>query len=322
MAKILVYADEMGVVEELLGQAQQAKEQGFAEVATAVFGAAPTSEQIAQLGQWGADTIYTITDPALVSYHPEPYTDALAGLIRETAPDLVLVGATKRGLEISGRAAERLDLGLASWCVGFDYDPQTAVVTADCMIYTGLGKNTYRINSHPALVTVAPGTFRPRPGARQPQVVALTVPISEPVMQVLENNEKAESGRRLQDAPVIVDVGQGVRERDDLRLAEELAGLLNGQVACSRPISSERDWFPEWLGLSGLKLAPDLCLTLGISGSIQHVIGIRDSRLIAAVNNDPGAGIFAQADYGVVADLYEFVPALMDALKARSIQKA
>jgi electron transfer flavoprotein alpha subunit len=107
-------------------------------------------------------------------------------------------------------------------------------------------------------------------------------------------------------------------KREDLELAESLASLLGGQVACTRPISSERDWFPEWLGLSGKKLSPDLCITLGVSGAIQHVIGIRDSKIIVAVNKDEGAGIFMQADYGVVADLYEFVPVLIEALRARS----
>jgi electron transfer flavoprotein alpha subunit len=322
MAKILVYSEEMGVLEELLGKANAAKSQGFDEVLTAVFGSPPSTEQLAEMGTWGADLIYTIQDPALESYHPETYTDALTGLILEAKPDLVLIGATKRGLEISGRAAERLGLGLASWCMDFSFDSQTNDVTAECMIYTGLGKKTYRIHSHPALATVAPGTFRPQAQPdNQAKVVDITVPISEPVLQVLENNEKAETGRRLQDAPVVVDVGQGVRERSDLAMVEELAQLLDGQVACSRPVSSERDWFPEWLGLSGLKLAPDLCITLGISGSIQHVIGIRDSEVIVAVNNDEGAGIFAQADYGVAADLYDFVPAFMNALKTRGIYK-
>lgn len=324
MAKILVYSEENGVLEELLGKAQAAKQQGFGEVVTAVFSADPLPDElVAQLGAWGAETVHHVKHPDLVSYHPETYTDALAGVIREAQPDLVLVGATKRGLEISGRAAERLGLGVASWCTDFEFESPTKTVTADCMIYTGLGKNTYRISSHPAVATVAPGTFRPQeiPG-NQAQVIATTVPISEPALQVLENNEKGEAGRRLQDAPVIVDVGQGVREREDLRMVENLADMLGGQVACSRPISSERDWFPEWLGLSGLKLAPDLCIALGISGSIQHMIGIRDSDIIVAINSDEGAGIFPQADYGVVADLYEFVPVLVDALQSRSIEKA
>jgi len=95
--------------------------------------------------------------------------------------------------------------------------------------------------------------------------------------------------------------------------------MLDGQLACSRPIASDRDWFPEWLGLSGAKIKPELCLTVGVSGAIQHIVGIRDSHLIAAVNTDEGAAIFSQADYGVVADLYEFIPALMERIKARSI---
>ena len=101
-----------------------------------------------------------------------------------------------------------------------------------------------------------------------------------------------------------------------------MADLLDGQLACSRPIASDRDWFPEWLGLSGAKIKPELCLTVGVSGAIQHIVGIRDSRIIAAVNNDEGAAIFAQADYGVVADLYEFVPALIERIKARGIRPA
>jgi electron transfer flavoprotein alpha subunit len=319
MSMILVYSEEMAVLEELLGKAQQAVAAGaFEQAAATFFGGEPST----QLGEWGADIVYVVPAPELRSYHPETFTDALAGVIAQAQPDLVLVGATKRGLEVSGRAAERLNLGVASWCIDFTRDPQTKTITADCMIYTGVGKNTYRIDSHPVLATVAPGTFRPQPTAgKTAEVINLSVSVNPPVLQVLENKEKAEAGRRLQDAPVIVDVGQGVREKSDLALVHELADLLGGQVACSRPVSSERDWFPEWLGLSGLKLSPDLCITLGVSGSIQHMIGIRDSHLIVAVNNDEGAGIFSQADYGVKADLYEFVPVFIAALKARSVTK-
>ena len=121
---------------------------------------------------------------------------------------------------------------------------------------------------------------------------------------------------------MIVDVGQGMKEKADLVMAEELAALFEGQVACTRPVSSERDWFPDWLGLSGKRIHADLCVTLGVSGSIQHVVGIRDAKTIVAVNNDENAGIFSQADYGVVADLHEFVPAFITALRAHSAKLA
>jgi electron transfer flavoprotein alpha subunit len=322
MSKLFVYSEEAAVLQELLGKARQAAaEQGFDQVVTAVFGIT-AADNAAAWGEWGADVVHTVAEADLDTYHPESYTDALAGIIQQVEPDLVLVGATKRGLEVSGRVAERLGLGAVSWCVDFSFDQASKTVTAVCLIYTGMGQNSYHIDTHPALATVAPGTFQPEmtPG-RTAEVVATTVAVNPRRLRVLENNEKAEAGRRLQDAPVIVDVGQGVRAREDLALAEELAKLLSGQVACTRPISSERDWFPEWLGLSGLKLSPDICFTLGVSGSIQHVIGIRDSKLIVAVNNDESAGIFSQADYGVQADLYQFVPALIAAIKARSIHK-
>lgn len=324
MAKILVFSEELAVLDELLGQARRAADAGeFDQVEAAVLGAGGTNEPPTLMGEWGADVVYAVDAPELGAYHPETYTDALAEVIRHSGPDLILIGATKRGLEVGGRVAERLDLGAVSWGTDFRRDPQSGAIIVEGMIYTGVGKNTYRIDSLPALVTVAPGTFRPQHVAgRQAEMVSLSAPIRQPVLRVLENKEKAEAGRRLQDAPVIVDVGQGVRERSDLDMAQQLADLLGGQVACSRPVSSERDWFPEWLGLSGLKLSPDLCITLGISGSIQHMIGIRDSEIIVAVNSDEGAGIFTQADYGVKADLYEFVPAFMDALKARLVTKA
>jgi electron transfer flavoprotein alpha subunit len=127
---------------------------------------------------------------------------------------------------------------------------------------------------------------------------------------------------RLEEAKTVVDVGQGVKAKEDLALIETMAALLDGQLACSRPVASDRDWFPEWLGLSGKKVAPELCLTVGVSGAIQHIVGIRDAHRIVAVNNDEGAGIFSQADYGIVADLYEFLPALQARLKARGARPA
>ncbi|MBK8048794.1 MAG: electron transfer flavoprotein subunit alpha/FixB family protein [Anaerolineales bacterium] len=322
MAKLLVYSEEAGVARELLAKARQvAGTQGFTEVGVVALGAAAAATA-AIWGEWGADVVYTVAEPALDVYNPETYTAALAGVIEQVQPVVVLVGATKRGLEVNGRVAERLGAGAVSWCDDFSYDAASQSVTAKCLVYTGIGNNTYRINVLPALAAVPPGVFHEQAFAgHSAAVIAVPVAIPAARMRVLANSVKADTGRRLQDAPVIVDVGQGMRNREDLAMAEELAGLLNGQVACSRPISSERDWFPEWLGLSGLKLSPDLCITLGVSGSIQHTIGIRESKLIVAVNSDENAGIFAQADYGIHADLYQFVPALIEAIKTRSVTK-
>lgn len=316
MSGILVYSEKLSVARELLGKARQVADEKGTTVSVVYLGEA-VPEDVAVLGAWGANSVYVVESPLLVGLNPETYTDALSGVIEQVQPDLVLIGATKPGLELSARIAARLDAGCASFCVDFDLDAENCV-TVQCMIYSGVGMNTYKIKTQPAVATVAPAVFAAVESGGVAELVAVDVPIEPPAMSVIEYKEKAAAGVRWEDAPMIVDVGQGMKERSDLLIAEELASLFEGQVACTRPVSSERDWFPDWLGLSGKRIHADLCVTLGVSGSIQHVVGIRDSQTIVAVNNDENAGIFSQADYGVVADLHEFVPAFVGALKTRS----
>jgi electron transfer flavoprotein alpha subunit len=315
---ILVYSEDERLVQELLSKARRS---GEGKVGLVLLG--DDFNDQAEYGRWGADIVYAVSHQALQHFNPETYTDALAGVVEQAQPDLVLVGGTKQGLEMSARVAERLDVGCASWCVDFEIDPASKAVTATCMIYSGVGLITYRVTSHPAMATVATGVFEAEtfPG-HDAQVLTMDVEISEPVMQVLEEKGKMAAGERLEDAPVIVDIGQGFEKQEDIALAERLAAQLEGQVSCTRPLSSERDWFPEWIGLSGAQLSPELCFTIGVSGAIQHMIGIRDSKRIVAINHDEHAGIHLQADYCVVEDLYQFVPILIDVLKARSINLA
>jgi electron transfer flavoprotein alpha subunit len=319
---ILIFSEDQGVARELLGKARQVADgQGLA-VSMAVFGESGLADG-AEFAAWGVDTVYSVASPQLAGFNPESYTDVLAGVLEQAKPDLLLVGATKQGLEVASRVVERLDLGCASWCVDFGIDPASKDVTANCMIFSGVGTATYKIRTQPAVATVNPGVFSPTEGPdRDVVVVPIDVEISTPMLTVLEEKEKMAAGRRLEDAPVIVDAGMGVKEREDLGMLEELADLLSGQVACTRPVSSDRDWFPEWLGLSGAQLSPELCITVGVSGAIQHVIGIRDSKHIVAIDNDENSAMLMQADYSVNADLYKFVPALIEAIKARSISLA
>jgi electron transfer flavoprotein alpha subunit len=114
---------------------------------------------------------------------------------------------------------------------------------------------------------------------------------------------------------VIVSCGRGLEKKDDIKILKELAEVLHGQVGCSRPLVEDRRWFSEWIGLSGHKVKPKLYIASGVSGVIQHVAGIRDAKIIVAVNKDPEAPIFEIADYGVVGNLYEVLPALREALK-------
>jgi electron transfer flavoprotein alpha subunit len=309
---ILVFSEKPVLLQELLSEAhRRAKALGWCVAAVGTEKGSFASQ--------GMDVIYEadvdVRDPELVMA-------LLEAAVAQAQPALFLVGATKLGLEVAPRIAERVGAGYAAWAVGLDVNADTKNITAQSMLYTGTGVATYQFKPGPVVLTVAPGAFEATPvEEKTAEVVSLNVQVV-PKMTVLEYKPKPSSGARLEEAKLVVDVGQGVKQREDLGMIQELAGLLDGQLGCSRPIASDRDWFPEWLGLSGAKIKPELCLTVGVSGAIQHIVGIRDSRVIAAVNCDEGAAIFAQADYGVVADLYEFLPALMERIKARGIRPA
>lgn len=310
---ILVYSESKRLRQELLAEAQRKAPR---KTGLVLLGMDQESEDP---GKIGANFVYRVEHDALNCFDPVVYAEALSAVISEVEPDLVLVGGTKQGLEVSARVGERLDVGIASWCVNFDLDTEKKEIEAECMIYSGVGINTYRLKATPAIATVSNGVFEAEKfSGIQTSVETVEIELGPPLLEVLEEKEKMASGTRLEDAAVIVDVGQGFEKKDDLALAEELANHFDGQVSCSRPLSSERDWFPEWIGLSGAQLSPQLCFTIGVSGAIQHMIGIRDSEVIVAINHDEHAGVHLQADYGVVVNLYEFIPDLIEVLKKRS----
>ncbi len=309
----LVFSEKTSLLQELLGEARrQAAALGW-KVAAVGLG-----KDVSALAELGADVLYQVDVDA---HNPELVTAALAAAAAQAQPGVFLIGATKLGMEVAPRVVERTGAGYAAWTTGFKVDGGTGSTIAQCMLYTGTGVATYHFKPGTVILTAAPGAFEAGPAAgKAAEVVALAAPAAASSMTILEYKPKPSSGARLDIARLVVDVGQGVKQREDLQMVQALADLLDGQLGCSRPIASDRDWFPEWLGLSGAKIKPDLCLTIGVSGAIQHIVGIRDSHLIAAINTDEGAPIFTQADYGVLADLYVFLPALMERIKARGVR--
>jgi electron transfer flavoprotein alpha subunit len=145
--------------------------------------------------------------------------------------------------------------------------------------------------------------------------VKLDVKIELPKVEVVERKPLETSSERVEEAEVIVSCGRGLEKKDDVTLLKDLAEVVGGQVGCSRPLVEDRKWFSEWIGLSGHKVKPKLYIASGVSGVIQHVAGIRDAKIIVAINKDPEAPIFEIADYGVVGNMYEVLPALKEALE-------
>jgi electron transfer flavoprotein alpha subunit len=314
-SSIVVWSDRHELALELLGKAREVAERASRKVCFVVCD--DVADAVCErFGASGADVVYqvnrAVADPAVCA-------EALVEAIRLAEADLVLIGATKLGLDVAPRVAERVGGSCATWATEVDLDPRTGALSVSCASYGGVSTATYRFEAGVTVVTSADGVFEA--SVRRDcaiRVEPLEAPVSSRVT-VLEERKKAPADGRLQKAKAVVDIGRGV-ELADLELARSLAQDLDAQLACSRPVSADRDWFPAWLGLSGLKVKPQLCLTLGISGAVQHVVGIRGARVIAAVNNDADAAIFDESDIGVVADLHEFLPVLKERLCARSVQ--
>lgn len=313
---VWVYSELPQLTLELLGKGRSLADQlgtNVTVVSTAV------GEDAQRLIQNGADKVLSIPDLALKIFHVDTYTDALASLVTEHKPDILLIGATRSGLELAPRLAERLKTGCVTEATRLEPDAEKNYLLMDRVTLGGNLVETQISRSKPQIATIPKGLFSPiAPDAsRKGEVIKVEPKIKPPSTKLIETKPKPAKGVKLVDASVIVSFGRGVRKKEDMALIEQFAQTVGGVVGCSRPIAEDLGWLSEgqYIGLSGQKVSPKLYFALGISGQIQHLTGIRNSRIIVAVNNDPKAPIFEFSDYGIIADLYQIIPAFTEALK-------
>jgi len=248
------------------------------------------------------------------SDRPEALAKAVARVYEEVKPQVILGPVTKNVRDAMSVVAGMYDIHLAPDVTEFKLEP-------DGVIYKR-GFLSERVIMtvkalYPAILLLNPRGVEP--AARMGKGELVDVDVEELGVRVLEVKAKEISGVNLEAAEVVVGVGRGFKAKEDLKLAFELAKLLGGQVGGTRPIAADLKWLPEdaWIGISGKRIAPKLYIAIGISGAPQHMSGVSGSKVIVAVNKDKAAPIFKQADYGIVADLYKFIPALIDVLKKR-----
>ena len=246
----------------------------------------------------------------------EDVSDVLHGLAQEFGYEVFLIASTKKGKEIAARLATRLGAGCVTDVIDLRQDGQT--ILADRYTLGGNCIATEEVQTALKVYAVLPYAFKKgqRDLTRKGQVVPVGSPPTRARGRIVERREKPREGVRLEEAERIVAVGKGLTQQEDLALIRRLAELLQAEIACSRPVAVDFHWLAEdrVIGLTGVKASPKLYLALGISGQIQHVVGVSRAKIIVAVNKSADAPIFKVSDYGIVGDLYQVVPRLIEHL--------
>ena len=317
---VFTFSENREVSFELLAKGRELANDLNAKLAAILLGH-NVKDQAKELMAHGADLVHVVDDPSLADFYVEAYTDAVVGIVAQHNPEILLIGSTKRGRELAPRVATRLKVGCASDCTSLRIDKEKRVLIAERPAVAAMVIATETFRTKPQIATVPPRAFEKmqRDETRKGEVIEVKVEIKKVGKQIVERRAKEIKGIKIEDAELITSGGRGFRKKEDFKLLEELAGTISATVGCSRPIAADLKWLPEdhWVGLSGHKVKPKLYMATGISGQVQHLAGMRNSKIIVAINKDKDAPIFKVADYGIVGDLYQIVPALTNYIKSQ-----
>ena len=321
---VWVFAEQRGgelkrVSLELLGKAQELASALDQEVAAVLLGH-NIQGLCDQLAHYGAEKIYLVDDPELENYRTLPYTDVIESLVKQYKPNILLMGATHIGRDLAPRVSRRVGVGLTADCTELSIDPEEKILLQTRPAFGGNVMATIANRySRPQMATVRPGVMeaRERPGTKA-QIIKQGVELSSKGLQtiILESVREEKKGVDLTEAKVIVAGGRGVGDAEGFKKLKELAEILGGEVAGTR-VAVEEGWIPQerQIGQTGQTVRPELYIACGISGAIQHRAGMMSSRYIVAVNKDPRAPIFQVSDWGIVGDLHEVIPEMINRLK-------
>jgi electron transfer flavoprotein alpha subunit len=324
---VWVVAEQKGgkiqsVTYELLGAGRSLADQREVELAAVLIGDG-LQDAAADLIARGADKVFLADSPALAEFLDEPYSRILARLIREEKPEIVLTGATAIGRSLIPRVAAEIYTGLTADCTGLAIDAESGLLHQTRPAFGGNIMATIVCeNYRPQMATVRHKVMKEAVAdpSREGEIVGVEVKSQDCLSRTrfLETVEELGYAVNIAEADIIVSGGRGMKGPENYQLLQELAQLLGGAVGASRA-AVDSGWIPysHQVGQTGKTVQPQLYIACGISGAIQHLVGMQSAETIVAINRDPAAPIFTVADYGLVGDLFEIVPALIKRLKAR-----
>jgi electron transfer flavoprotein alpha subunit len=305
---------------ELLAAAKILAEKRRTEVGALLLGHRVHSLE-GQLLAYGADRVFCADHPVLEKYLTLPYTRVISDLITQRKPEVFLLPATSIGSDLAPRVAARVNTGLSAHCTNLDINDRGELMQV-VPAFGGKVMATILCQKHrPQMATVRPGVFRkgqPQKEKGNIERIPMEVKPEDLRQKVIEVHREKSPAQSIEEADVVVAGGAGIGSPQDWIWVEQLARVLHGAVGGTRPPLDE-GWIAEgqMIGQSGKTIRPKLYIGIGISGVIQHVVGIQDAKVIIAINNDPNAAIFQSADLGVVADFRKIVPLLIEEMKKK-----
>lgn len=318
---IWVYADVnngkiVKITYELLGKAAELAQKTGGSVVAVLLGH-NVSALAGELAHYGANKVFVADNESLASYSSLPYTKVISDLIKEHSPAMFLAGNTYNGKDLISRVAGRLDAGAISEIMSLDCDAE-GKVTAVRPIYAGKFLETVTFNSFPQLIGVRNKAFpiKDADTSKSAEVVNVNVEAVDTKLKLKETKVSTSNKIDLADAEIVVSAGRGLKGPENLHLVESLATALGAAMGASRPVVDD-GWveYNSQVGQTGKVVSPKLYIACGISGAIQHLSGMSSSKYIVAINKDADAPIFKIADYGIVGDVFEILPALTEEVK-------
>lgn len=305
---------------ELLGKGRELADKLGVDLTAFLLGEGlePLAEELIY---YGADRVLVADNPALKDYRSEIYTDIIAKQALEEKPEVIIVGASPIGRDLTPRLSFRVNAGCTADCTMLDIDEENRLLVSTRPAFGGNVMATIICPEHrPQMSTVRPGVM-PLPDkdeTRKGEIIRLDLAIKEEDIQVeiVESIRAKTEGVNIQEAERVVSVGMGAEDEETISKIRELAELLDAEIGASR-LAVEAGWFSHdsQVGQTGKTIRPELYMACGISGAVQHTAGMSGSKIIIAINRDPNAEIFNFADYGIVGDLGKVVPAIIDELK-------
>jgi electron transfer flavoprotein alpha subunit len=302
---------------ELLGKGRELADNLNNEELSAILIGYHVEDLCQTLFHYGADKVYLIDQLALKKYETELYTTAVCSIIVKYKPSILLYGATALGRDLAPRAAVRMKTGLTADCTALDIEEGTDLLLQTRPTLGGNLLATIKCANHrPQMATVRPNVMKklPKNISRRGEEVKVEIKIKAKsartkFLQLIKSDEDTND---ITEAEIIVAAGRGIRKAENLKMIRELANVLGASIAASRPLVDE-GWIPHsyQVGQTGKTVCPKIYIAVGISGALQHIMGMQDSDVIIAINNDPTAPIFNIVNYGIVGDLFQVIPNLL-----------